>query len=172
MKEEFKQQEEELRKKKKAFEEVRDKFNSWRFNMYSCLFLYIVIFIIIQIINNFLIKENIPGWLNVNETLVVIVAAIILGICFIFDSVVTSYLKTPLQRLAMKIDLSPMEDKEKNNLMRVSQAINELLKESLKKFGILVIPSLIYNVIDTKVIRVLDGKRELIVIKENNTRSE
>jgi hypothetical protein len=80
---------------------------------------------------------------------VVAIAATVLGICFIADSIVTSYLKTPLQRLALKIDDSPMKDKQKSEMMRLTQETNELFKETLKKFGILVIPLMIYNVIDS-----------------------
>src|SRR5437016_7982888 len=139
--------------------------------MYLCLILYIIFFAFIQTVNKFLIKKNAPGWLNSNQILVVVIAAIILGICFIGDSIVTSYLKTPLQRLALKIDISPMEDKKKNHLMRVTQETNELFKETLKKFGILVIPSLIYSIIDTKQIKVYDKAENLLRVEvETNTR--
>ncbi|CAJ0825695.1 1236_t:CDS:2 [Entrophospora sp. SA101] len=72
------------------------------------------------------------------------------GICFIADSIITSYLKTPLQRLAIKIEGSHLEEKKKSSLMRATQETNELFKETLKKFGILVIPVLIASVIDTE----------------------
>ncbi|SRR5258706_15785867 len=78
----------------------------------------------------------------------IIVTSIVLGACFIADGIITSYLKTPLQRPAIKTENSPVEDKEKGNLMREAQAINELFKETFKKFGILVIPALLVNVID------------------------
>ena len=172
MDKEFQQQKEELRKKKAAFEEIWNKFNSWRFNMYLCLILYIIFFAVIQTINKFLIKKNAPGWLNSNETLVVIIAAIILGICFIGDSIVTSYLKTPLQRLALKIDISPMEDKQKNHLMRVTQETNELFKETLKKFGILVIPGIVYSVINDKKIVVNEAGDKIGTVESVNQRSE
>jgi len=144
--------------------------------MYLCLFLYIIFFIVIQGINTFLIKKKAPEWLSssqTTQTLVVFIAAVILGICFIGDSIVTSYLKTPLQRLALKIDISPIEDKKKSHLMRVTQETNELFKETLKKFGILFIPSLIYSVIDTKQIKVYDKAENLLRVEvETNTRSE
>ncbi|RHZ35972.1 hypothetical protein [endosymbiont GvMRE of Glomus versiforme] len=142
------QQGEELKKKKLAFEEIRDKFNSWRFNMYLCLGLYVVFFILIRGIDS-LLKEKMSSWLSAKEYWVVAIAATVLGICFIADSIVTSYLKTPLQRLALKIDDSPMKDKQKSEMMRLTQETNELFKETLKKFGILVIPLIIYNVIDS-----------------------
>ena len=166
------QQKEELRKKKVAFEEIRNKFNSWRFNMYLCLIIYIIFFAVIQSVNNLLIKEKAPEWLNSNEILVVIIAAIILGICFIGDSIVTSYLKTPLQRLALKIDISPMEDKQKSHLMRVTQETNELFKETLIKFGILVIPGIVYSVTNDKKIVVDEAGKKIGTVKSVNQRSE
>src|SRR5437016_3346255 len=139
--------------------------------MYLCLFLYIIFFIVIQSVNTFLIKKKAPEWLSSSQTLVVFIAAVILGICFIGDSIVTSYLKTPLQRLALKIDISPIEDKKKSHLMRVTQETNELFKETLKKFGILFIPSLIYSIIDTKQIKVYDKAENLLRVEvETNTR--
>ena len=104
------------------------------------------------------------------------IAAIILGICFIADSIITSHLKTPLQRLSIKIEQSSIEDKKKGELMRVTQETNELFKETLKKFGILVIPALIASVIDTKgKMKVVDNNGEeigRIIQGADNKRSE
>jgi len=140
--------------------------------MYLCLIIYIIFFAVIQSVNNLLIKEKAPEWLNSNEILVVIIAAIILGICFIGDSIVTSYLKTPLQRLALKIDISPMEDKQKSHLMRVTQETNELFKETLIKFGILVIPGIVYSVTNDKKIVVDEAGKKIGTVKSVNQRSE
>jgi len=98
-------------------------------------------------------------------------------VCFIADSIVTSYLKTPLQRLALKIDISPMEDKEKSEMMRLTQETNELFKETLKKFGILVIPAIIASVINTpRKMKVVDasGKEigKLVEAEPARTRNE
>jgi hypothetical protein len=114
--------------------------------------------------------------LSTSESLVVFLAAIILGICFIADSIITSHLKTPLQRLSIKIEHSSIEDKKKGELMRITQETNELFKETLKKFGILVIPALIASVIDTKgEMKVIDNNENVIgrVIQEaGSKRSE
>lgn len=161
-------------RKKAIFKDIKDKFNKWRFNMYLCTTLYIVIFIIAKQINRILIKPNAASWINTNDSLVIFIAAVILGFCFIADSIITSYLKTPLQRLALKIDISPIEEKNKNNLMRTTQETNELFKETLKKFGILVVPTLVYGIIDDKVIRVFNKEGVEIGrgIETKNVRSE
>jgi len=49
-------------------------------------------------------------------------------------------LKTPLQRLAIKIENSPFDEKIKKKLLTKTQEANELFKETFKKFGIIVIP--------------------------------
>lgn len=83
-------------------------------------------------------------------------------------------MKTPLQRLNINIERSSIENK--GSLMRVTQETNELFKETLKKFGILVIPALIASVIDTKgEMKVMDKDGNIIgkVIQEaGNKRSE
>src|SRR3954452_14523916 len=125
--------------------------------MYLCTILYIIIFIIAQIVNKHLIRPRATSWLSASEKLVVALSGIILGIFFIVDSIITSHLKTPLQRLNINIERSSI--KNKGSLMRVTQETNELFKETLKKFGILVIPALIASVIDTK--------GEMKVVNEN-----
>ena len=177
MDKELQQQKEEPRKNKIAFDEIREKFKSWRFNMYLCLLFYVIFFVIVQAFNRLVIEDNVGEWLSKNEYLVVVVAATILGACFIADSIVTSYLKTPLQRLALKIDISPMEDKEKSEMMRLTQETNELFKETLKKFGILVIPAIIASVINTpRKMKVVDasGKEigKLVEAEPAHTRNE
>ena len=65
-----------------------------------------------------------------------------------------------------------MDDKKKNHLMRVTQETNELFKETLKKFGILVIPGLIYSVIDDKKIVVDEAGKKIGTVKSGSQRSE
>jgi hypothetical protein len=43
------------------FEEIKNRFNKWRFNMYLCTILYIFIFIIAQELNKRLIKPRAAG---------------------------------------------------------------------------------------------------------------
>ena len=50
----------------------------------------------------------------------------------------------------LNITIGKSSIKKKAELMRVTQETNELFKETLKKFGILVIPALVASLIDTK----------------------
>jgi hypothetical protein len=143
-----KQSHEEIEKNQTIFEEIRVRFNKWRFNMYLCAGLYVLVFIIAQWAIKNLVKGKATNWLNTNENLVVGSVAVILGICFITESIITSHLKTPLQRLSIKIEQSLIEDKQKGNLMRATQETNELFKETFKKFGILAIPAMLVGIID------------------------
>lgn len=143
--------------------------------MYLCTVLYVIIFIVAQKVNEHLIKPRATSWISANEKLVVFLAAITLGICFIADSIITSHLKTPLQILNITIGKSSIE--KKGELMRITQETNELFKETLKKFGILVIPALVASLIDTKgEMKVLDSSGNetgwSVVEKAGNKRSE
>lgn len=63
----------------------------------------------------------------------------LLGILFIIEGYVSSKLKTPLQRLSVKIENSDMEEKLKKELISKTQHSNETFKETLKRFGLLTI---------------------------------
>ena len=63
---------------------------------------------------------------------------------------VASMLKTPLQRLAMKVEASPISEADKKYLLSKSQEANELFKETLKKFGILVVPEILGSLLGSK----------------------
>ena len=52
------QSHEEIKKNRAIFEEIKSVFNKWRFNMYLCTFLYVIIFITAQKINEDLIKPR------------------------------------------------------------------------------------------------------------------
>lgn len=65
---------------------------------------------------------------------------IALGLLFTIDGVIGSQLKTPLGRLAVKIESSPLSEKEKKKLLNRTQEANELFKETFKRFGLTVIP--------------------------------
>src|SRR5438128_10083596 len=61
----------------------------------------------------------------------------ILGILFIADGYISSELKTPLQRLSVKIESANISEKEKKDLLSKTQQSNETFKETLKRFGLL-----------------------------------
>jgi hypothetical protein len=73
---------------------------------------------------------------------------VILGLLFIADSKITSYLKTPLQRLSINIEYSVLSKSDKSSLLQDTQEANELFKETFKKFGILAIPVMLLSLID------------------------
>src|SRR5437763_16169255 len=72
---------------------------------------------------------------------------IILGILFIIDSAITSSLKTPLQRLSMKVENSPITEEEKKKLLSKTQEANEMFKETFKRFGLMVIPTILITLL-------------------------
>jgi len=61
----------------------------------------------------------------------------ILGGLFLLDSYISSELKTPLQRLSVKIESANISEKEKKFLLSRTQQSNETFKETLKRFGLL-----------------------------------
>ncbi|CAG8855625.1 37006_t:CDS:2, partial [Gigaspora margarita] len=82
-----------LKKKKSENlkEEIRDKFKLWRLNM------------------------------GFREDITILSVTGILGILFLVDSYISSELKTPLQRLAMKIENAGLDEKEKKELLSKTQ---------------------------------------------------
>jgi len=52
---------------------------------------------------------------------------------FYLDGLITSSLKTPLQRLSIKIENAEIEEKVKKSLLSQTQQVSELFKETLKK---------------------------------------
>jgi hypothetical protein len=134
--------------------------------------LYLVVFWLCQALlncgkNYFLSPSTVDDWL-------VLLVTIILGCLFIADSIITSYLKTPLQRLAMKIEYSDLLETQKKKLLQATQEANELFKETFKKFGLLALPSLLVGLIDNQKMLVVNEAGELIgqVIKDGRKNSE
>jgi len=62
---------------------------------------------------------------------------ILLGVLFLADGYISSELKTPLQRLSIKIESADINEKEKKSLLSKTQQSNETFKETLKRFGLL-----------------------------------
>jgi len=75
------------------------------------------------------------------------VVCLIIGIGFYLDGVITSSLKTPLQRLSIKIENADIDEKVKKNLLSKTQKVNELFKETLKRFGLLAVVGILTNLI-------------------------
>jgi hypothetical protein len=95
----------------------------------------------------FILKGAIDKWLRPNvawclenwENTTILSVTGILGILFLLDSYISSELKTPLQRLAIKIESANISEKEKKELLSITQRSNETFKETLKRFGLLTI---------------------------------
>ena len=71
-----------------------------------------------------------------------------IGIGFLLDGIITSSLKTPLQRLSVKIENSDIDEKQKKELLSKTQNVNELFKETLKRFGLLAVVGILTKRID------------------------
>jgi hypothetical protein len=128
-------------------EDIRDKFRKWQYNMYWSVAFYIVSFT--------LIKQAIDKWgytyitslVKWNEFVGLVTVSIPLGFLYIGDNIITSSLKTPLQRLAIKIENSSLDEKEKKDLLSKTQEANESFKETFKRFGLTAIPGAIAAII-------------------------
>jgi len=96
-------------------------------------------------ISFFLLKNAIDKWLRPNiawclenwENTTVALVTGILGVLFLIDGYISSELKTPLQRLSVKIESADISEKEKKFLLSRTQQSNETFKETLKRFGLL-----------------------------------
>ena len=154
------------------YSELQTKFAQWRTNMAGSAGLYLVVFFLAQTLINcgkkyFFSPSPVNDWL-------VLLVALILGGLFIADSIITSYLKTPLQRLAIQIEYSSLGEEVKKKLLQATQAANELFKETFKKFGLLALPSLLVGLIDNQPLLVVNEAGELIgkVSKNGKKNSE
>ena len=83
--------------------------------------------------------------------LAMMLIGLVLGIVYIADGFIASGLKTPLQRLGNKIEHSDLVEKHKRPLLSKTQEANEVLKETLKKFGMLALPSLLLGTIEKEI---------------------
>jgi hypothetical protein len=71
-----------------------------------------------------------------------------IGIGFYVDGIITSSLKTPLQRLGIRIENADIDEKVKKSLLSKTQQVSELFKETLKRFGLLAVVGLLTKLID------------------------
>ncbi|WNE41308.1 MAG: hypothetical protein AM1032_000048 [Mycoplasmataceae bacterium] len=156
-------------KDKELIKDLKGKFSSWKFNVYFFSLVYVFIFILYKIfLNNKDFVVEVSKFCETNKKMTSIAAGTLLGILFISDSIIASYLKTPLQRFSTKVEISNIKEEDKKFLLKSAQEANELFKETFKKFGILVIPSFIIKVVDAKSSEVLVWiKKELSKVSES-----
>ena len=154
------------------YSELQSKFQQWLTNMGCSAGLYLVVFFVCQVSLNWA-KNYFGSHLVINDWLIGLVATL-LGVLFIADSIITSYLKTPLQRLAIQIEYSSLSEEVKKKLLQSTQAANELFKETFKKFGLLALPSLLVGLIDNQPLLVVNELGEIIgkVVKGEKKNSE
>jgi hypothetical protein len=74
--------------------------------------------------------------------------SLFIGFAAVLDGHITSSLKTPLQRLSIKIEGADIDEKEKNELLARTQNANELFKETLKRFGLLTVTGILIKLIE------------------------
>lgn len=118
-------------------EEIQDKFNLWRLNMGLSMGAYAVSFVLLKNAIDKWLRPNIDEWLGKNENTTVAIVTGILGLLFLADGIITSELKTPLQRLSIKIENANINERKKKDLLSKTQQSNETFKETLKRFGLL-----------------------------------
>lgn len=118
-------------------EEVQEKFNLWRLNMYLSVAVYFVSFFILKGAIDKWLRPNIRWLIEKNEDITVTIITGLLGFLFLADGYISSELKTPLQRLSIKIESTDISEKEKKSLLSKTQQANETFKETLKRFGLL-----------------------------------
>jgi hypothetical protein len=102
----------------------------------SVLFYAVSFYLLQQFINKW-IRPNIKWCLENWEDTTILSVTGILGILFLLDSLISSELKTPLQRLSVKIESADISEKEKKFLLSRTQQSNETFKETFKRFGLL-----------------------------------
>jgi hypothetical protein len=129
--------------------EIKEKFNEWISNTYGSAFGYAFSFFIFSD-GLYWINKDIKKWVkrsSFNRTSAIFVISLLLGGLFVIDGKITSSLKTPLQRLGIKIENSKLDEKKKKTLLSKAQEANETMKETLKRFGLLAFAPLLINLV-------------------------
>jgi len=94
------------------------------------------------------IEPRISNWLVIQKLITIAVVCLVVGIGFYLDGIITSSLKTPLQRLSIKIENANIDEKVKKSLLSKTQQVNELFKETLKRFGLLAVVGILTKLIE------------------------
>ena len=132
-------------------EDIDDKFKNWGWNVYCSLIFYVFFFFLTKQFIDRWIRPNIDRLLELSVKGSVGISSALLGFLFIIDSRISSILKTPLQRLGIKIEQSTdLTEKDKKFLLSKTQEANETFKEDFKRFGLLALPSIIIGLVRTK----------------------
>ena len=126
-----------------AFERINDQFRRYWKYLFSLIFIYSASYIVWA----FLISKWLRGFLDSrrynpgkNFWFIVLGAAIIQGILFCMDGVVSALLKSPFNQMCYAINKAEgISYKKKDSIITKATESNEHCKETLKKFGILTI---------------------------------
>jgi hypothetical protein len=138
-------------KRKDEKNKLKSKFTEWIKNIvFAITGLSLSFILVTQFISKF-IAPNMSEWLTKDNkkwaTLITAIVSWILGLVFIADGKISAALKTPLQRFSIQIENSNFSEKKKKLLLSKSQEANEMTKETLKKFGVLVVPDILGNLL-------------------------
>ena len=128
--------------------EIHRIFQEWQLNMYASTGGYVVGFYLIKEAIEKWINPRISNWLVTQKLITLSVVCLIIGIGFYVDGIITSSLKTPLQRLAIRIENANIDEKTKRSLLSKTQQVNELFKETLKRFGLLAVVGILTKLIE------------------------
>ena len=132
-----------------SFDEIKDKFESWRLNIYGSLSFYVIFFVLIeQALTKF--RPWLEKFVNNHQIFAFWFTALLLGILLVIDGFISSNLKTNLQRLSFSVEKT-IDDKDlKKKIFFKTQDSTETLKENFKKFGMLAIPTMIVGILGTR----------------------
>jgi len=133
---------------KEVFKRINDKFKQYWKVLFTLITCYIVGYLCWSIgaekIRDLLKKNN----LNKGVLFFVISIALLQGLLFSLDGVVTSLLKAPFNQMCYAINKAErIDDKKKDYVITKATESNEHCKETLKKFGILTIGAEVVKVL-------------------------
>lgn len=142
-----------LKKKKKkidnSLDEIKDKFNNWRFSIYSSLVFFILFFTLSeQALKKF--RPQLERFVNNYQNLAFGFTALLLGGLLILDGFISSNLKTNLQGLSFNVEKVVSDKELKKQMFFKTQDSTETLKENFKRFGMLAIPTMIVSILGSK----------------------
>ena len=126
---------------KKTFARINEKFQQYWKYLFWLIFIYIVCYTVWRLVLTDPAKKfaESRGW-NGDNAIFVIILALIQGLLFCLDGVVTALLKSPFNQMCYAINKAEgISDEEKDYIITKATESNEHCKETLKKFGIMMI---------------------------------